>query len=158
MRSIGEFRGTTVFGPLSKSQLWQPIDVGHIGIVLKALAREKFDIWIETVRNGTPNYKLLTMNASEKRVMLTHILGRAYECFCSEDYETLIERAFLKSVMLLTLDGTNDDAIAVEGHNSALALKAPNTPFTLQSYIDCFFLALAVFVSRIQTTHVRTPM
>ena len=141
--------GTCAYGPPNKTQHWQPIDAGHVGAVLKQIARGFFETWMEDTTDGTPNYVRWEENrlsASDKRIMLTYIYGNAYQMLCSAKYDVLRERAFLKTGMLLTLTGENDHVVELENHHGLVGLRAPGLPFVEQEYTDRAYSASANFV------------
>ena len=41
----------SAYGPRNQTEYWQPIDAGHVGAVLKQLARVEFEKWMETASN-----------------------------------------------------------------------------------------------------------
>ena len=143
-------RGTCAYGPQSESQHWQPIDAGHLGAVLKEIARGFFETWLEgSATDGFPNYvrwQTNSLTATDKRIMLTWVYGNAYERLCSPQYDTLRERAFLMTGMLLTLTGENDHVVEFENHHGSLPLSAPGLPFVDQEYTDRAHSASANFV------------
>jgi hypothetical protein len=149
VRRIAAMRGTCTYGPPREMQHWQPIDAGH-GAVLKEIARGFFESWLEgSATDGFPNYvrwETNTLTASAKRIMLTLVYGNAYERLCSPQYDTLRERAFLMTGMLLTLTGENDHVVEFENHHGSLPLSAPGLPFVDQEYTDRAHSASANFV------------
>ena len=150
VRRIAAMRGTCAYGPQGESQHWQPIDAGHLGAVLKEIARGFFETWLEgSATDGFPNYvrwQTNSLTATDKRIMLTWVYGNAYERLCSPQYDTLRERAFLMTGMLLTLTGENDHVVEFENHHGSLPLSAPGLPFVDQEYTDRAHSASANFV------------
>ena len=79
----------SAYGPRNQTEYWQPIDAGHIGAVLKQLARAEFEKWMETVSNPDDppeawryNWHLWESNKmpkKEKRILMTWVFGRAWE-------------------------------------------------------------------------------
>ena len=57
VRKIQALRGEIGYGPPNKTQHWQPIDAGHLGAVLKEVARGFFEQWMEGQKDGVPNYE-----------------------------------------------------------------------------------------------------
>jgi hypothetical protein len=77
------------YGPRNQTEYWQPIDQGHIGAVLKQLARVEFEKWMEQLPEGDgppetweynwQKWESNRMPAKEKRVLMTWVFGRAWE-------------------------------------------------------------------------------
>ena len=113
------------FGPRNQTEYWQPIDAGHIGAVLKQLARAEFEKWMETVSNPDDpaeahvyNWQKWERNripAKDKRVLMTHVFGRAYNQILDPSYRRFRQSAFGNCGALVTLTGINDDTVIFEG-------------------------------------------
>ena len=113
------------FGPRNQTEYWQPIDAGHIGAVLKQLARAEFEKWMETVSNPDDpaeahvyNWQKWERNripAKDKRVLMTHVFGRAYNQILAPRYRRFRQSAFGNCGALLTRTGINDDTVIIEG-------------------------------------------
>jgi hypothetical protein len=79
----------SAYGPRNQTEYWQPIDAGHVGAVLKQLGRAEFEKWMETPSNpDAPSesrqyhwqlWESNKMQASEKRILMTWVFGRAWE-------------------------------------------------------------------------------
>ena len=51
-------KGSSVFGPKSKTEAWQPIDTGGLGSILKAYGRANFEAWLDREDEvGVPNWQ-----------------------------------------------------------------------------------------------------
>jgi hypothetical protein len=61
------------------------------------------------------------ISAKEKRILMTHIYGEAYDKLCSASYAPLIRAAFEKTGILQTRSGKNDGLVTAE------ALKEQHT-------------------------------
>ena len=113
------------FGPRNQTEYWQPIDAGHIGGVLKQLARSEFEKWMETVSNPDDPLEAHVYNwqkwerniitVKDKRVLMTHVFGRAYNQILDPSYHRFRQIAFGNCGALVTLTGINDDTVIVEG-------------------------------------------
>jgi len=79
----------SAYGPRNQTEYWQPIDAGHVGAVLKQLGRAELEKWMETPSNpdAPPEsrqyhwqlWESNKMQASEKRILMTWVFGRAWE-------------------------------------------------------------------------------
>ena len=82
VRKMQELGGEMCFGPPNKTEGWQPIDCGHLGAVLKTLAKGAFETWAdETDEEGTTNWEKWEnkkFSASEKRVLVSWWFGEAW--------------------------------------------------------------------------------
>ena len=84
IRPLQKLGGEGCFGPEGATEGWQPIDAGHIGAVIKTLAKGYFESWMEQFSKSMPdkrNYELWEQNkitASEKRILMTYVFGEAW--------------------------------------------------------------------------------
>ena len=46
-RAVKSMNGECVFGPTNLTEVWQPIDCGHIGATVKAIAMGFFEGWLD---------------------------------------------------------------------------------------------------------------
>ena len=84
IRPLQKIGGEGCFGPENVTEGWQPIDAGHIGAVIKTLAKGCFESWTEQFNVTHPdkrNDELWEQNkitASEKRILMTYVFGEAW--------------------------------------------------------------------------------
>jgi len=94
---------------------------GGIGVRLKDLMGEEQDVWLEEEGNlerWTTGPKQGGLKVWEKRVQVTQWAGRAWEKLCNgtEVSPPYIFEGSARSLgMLITIDGSGDDAIHVQG-------------------------------------------
>ena len=91
-----------LYGPKGKTELWQPIDAGHVGACLKQLCKHEWDKWLDLSTLSPPeqNYNIWVrggMSASEKRVVTTHVVGRAWNAWLDPKYDKMRMVAFVRS-------------------------------------------------------------
>ena len=83
------------FGPATAIEGWQPIDAGHIGAVIKALAKGFMQSWMEQFSLAHPdmrNYELWQqgkITASEKRSLMTFVFGEAWKKLQETKYKRM---------------------------------------------------------------------
>ena len=125
VRPIQKLKGECVYGPPNKTEAWQPIDAGHLAAVLKALAKQAFDIWMMKPYQGQivfespkQNWEVWEDNKftmKEKRILMTWIFGDAWQVLCGPKYNHLRFRAFEKCGLCMTMSGKNDGQVISEG-------------------------------------------
>ena len=107
------------------TDIWQPVDNGY-GALYKRLIGNIQDEWLESQENidlwlGNSEKKLTT---SERRILMTHWVGEAYERLQSEEYNQTRYRCFEKTGCLITADGSNDSKIKPEGLHDYIVAEA----------------------------------
>ena len=81
-------------------------------------SQENIDLWL-----GNSEKNLIT---SERRILMTHWVGEAYERLQLEEYNQTRYRCFEKTGCLITADGSNDSKIKPEGlHDYAVPNALP---------------------------------
>ena len=148
VRALQEAGGQCAYGPANQTEIWQPIDAGHLGATIKSLAKIHFESWMEKPcdpKPATPFRPAMTKNyerweagdltSSEKRILMTWIFGEVFENFRSDKYLHVRQQAFRQSGTHLTLSGVNDDCVLVEGC-ADFSPEPPGTPFDNKLYID----------------------
>ena len=71
------------------------------------------DAWLD-LANNLERWDSAALSASDRRILMTRWVGEAWERFCSPAYDRLRWRAFEKTGLLVTADGTDDDKIMPE--------------------------------------------
>ena len=138
VNAVERIGGQCVYGPRNKTQVWQPIDAGHLGAILKATGKENFERWLcATSRNkkypDKKNWELWESNKlsmREKRILVTWVFGCAWSRVCGQKFKHARVSAFLKTGLLLTLTGVNDWCVAIPG----LKDPGPGMKKTLRTY------------------------
>ena len=102
------------YPPKTSDKGCAPVDNG-LGAMWKAKIGEIQEVWLENDDNAL-KWDNDTMTASEKRVVLTAWAGEAWEWCCSgEEKRGCLRRYLEKAGAMMTMDGTGDDLIALEG-------------------------------------------
>ena len=84
--------GIVWYGVKNATNIWQPVDVG-MGRILKTLVAQEQQDWM-----GNTEKKL---NAKERRILLTHWVGNAYEKLNDSNYTNLRYRCFQRTGCLI---------------------------------------------------------
>ena len=107
--------GVVWFGLPNATDLWQPVDAG-LGELLKTLINHQFTTWLEGESNADRWYgNSQGFTARERRYLISHWAGSAYEELVSDKYKDFWWRQFEKTGCLITADGSEDDKINPEG-------------------------------------------
>ncbi len=127
-----------VYGPKNMTEVWQPVDAGHIGASIKQIAKDKWAEWLEldTLEPGKKNgdvYGENKMRAKDKRIVTTHILGAAFEQWSSPFYDRMRLMAFVGTGAAMTNSGKTDKLARIEGWPHRL--EVPEGMFTDMRYI-----------------------
>jgi hypothetical protein len=96
--------GRLIYGPRGKTDGWQPIDVGGLGAIFKALFRMEQEHWMdltykdEKTNETLPNWRRWesSLTASHKRILTSWWAGQAYEKFVSQPYDHARESSFFR--------------------------------------------------------------
>ena len=109
------------------------------GACVKAMAKEKFENWMEKVSDSPPEtnwekWERNALSASDKRVLSTWLFGEAWEDFCSKKYMNMRRSAFEKGGCGIAASGKNDHLIRVENHGPVWP-PPPGTPFDDDEYL-----------------------
>ena len=90
--------------------LLQPLDT-EVNKPFKEYLREYTDIYLdEQAANGQD---MTTSSVSDKRILTTHVVGRAWSAFCQQK-QYLIRKAFSDVGVTLPISGTCDDEIHIK--------------------------------------------
>ena len=112
---ISSMGGVVWFGLPNATDLWQPVDAG-LGELLKTLINHQFTTWLEGESNADRWYgNSQGFTARERRYLISHWAGSAYEELVSDKYKDFWWRQFEKTGCLITADGSEDDKINPEG-------------------------------------------
>ncbi len=128
-----------MYGPTGRTEGWQPIDAGHIGAIVKALAKEAFQLWMDSPSRQVPGesnwqrWERGALSMREKRILMTHVFGDCWKRFCSQRYHMTRVRAFQRTGCAATLTGANDNLISVDGL-PRLQLAPIGAPFDDEEY------------------------
>ena len=125
VRPIQKLGGECIYGPPYLTEAWQAVDSGHVGACIKAIAKEKMDIWMMKPYTGAHKFETETFNwqvweqnkisAKEKRILMTWVYGEAWDQFCTPKYDYFRRRAMEKCGLLITESGKNDHQVTAEG-------------------------------------------
>ena len=83
--------------------------------VLKVVIKQEFFNWLDDEDHIDEWYGETVFSASEKRILITRWVGKAYRKICDPKYDHLRYRLFEKTRTLITADGSDDDKIQPEG-------------------------------------------
>jgi hypothetical protein len=100
--------GHLIVGPPNRTEVWQPVDAGHVGAVLKMLFRQQWTLWTDSAANWQ-EWESGKMPASRKRVLCTHWWGQAWDIMVNA-YAHTIQSAFMITGMLSTVDPSPNDS------------------------------------------------
>ena len=101
-------------GVANATDIWQPTDAGYAKL-LKVLIKQEFFNWLDDEDNISKWYGETVFSVSEKRILLTRWVGKAYREICDPKYDHLRYRLFKKTGTLITSDDSDDDKIQPEG-------------------------------------------
>ena len=112
--AVGALDGLVWYGVANATDIWQPIDAGYAQL-LKMSIKQEFFKWLDDDDSVDRWYGESISPASEKRILITNWVGKAYRMICSSKYDTLRYRLFQKTGTLITADGSDDELIQPEG-------------------------------------------
>ena len=125
VQPIQDIGGQVGYGPPGKTEAWQPIDAGHVGAVVKSLAKQGLERWLQQPYKGkvhfdheAKNWEVWEQNKftmREKRILMTWLFGDAWAQIQLPKYALLRRRAFEKTGLLITKNGKNDGQVIAEG-------------------------------------------
>ena len=129
--TVEELNGLGWFGIPGATDIWQPVDGGYAS-TLKALIRQKFFNWLDDAENLDKWYGADShITASEKRILITHWVGKAYRKLTSSRYDSFRWRMFGKTGCLITADASEDGNIQPEGLSGYVMPPPPPLHWTL---------------------------
>ena len=113
--TIAKQGGVVWFGLPNATDLWQVVDAGP-GQLVKVLIGQAQRQWLEDDANSELWYgHERGLTAKDRRVLITHWAGEAWNKFVSEEYDSFRLKAWQKTGCLMTADGTDDDLVKPEG-------------------------------------------
>ena len=112
--SVEALGGIVWYGVANATDIWQPIDAGYAQL-LKVLIKQEFFNWLDDKDNIDKWYGEIVFSASEKLILITRWVGKAYRKICDPKYDHLRYRLFEKTGTLITADGSDDEKIQPEG-------------------------------------------
>ena len=112
--SVEALSGIVWYGVANATDIWQPIDAGYAQL-LKVLIKQEFFNWLDDEDNIDKWYGETVFSASDKRMLITRWVGKAYRKICDPKYDHLRYWLFGKTETLITADGSDDDKIQPEG-------------------------------------------
>ena len=116
LSEVRKLSGIVWFGLAGATDIWQLVDCGF-GYMLKSLVRTIQDEWLQSYNSidlwlGNGEEK---PDAKQRRILITHWVGEAYNRLSGEKYASSRYRCFEKTGCLVTADGSGDDKIQPEG-------------------------------------------
>ena len=113
--SVSKLNGVVWYGLPNATDLWQPVDAGYAQI-LKTLICQAQRRWLDDDVNAEKWYGHdSSFTSKERRILITHWIGEAYEKLTSVEYDHLRLRVWQKTGCLITADGSDDQLINPEG-------------------------------------------
>ena len=106
--------GIVWYGVANVTDIWQAIDAGY-ATFLKVLTKQKFFNWLDDEDHIDKWYGETVFSASEKRILITRWVGKAYRKICDPKYDHLRYCLFEKTGTFITSDGSDNDKIQPEG-------------------------------------------
>ena len=114
-RKVSEIGGVCWYGVPNATDIWQPVDAGYAEQLKVQIKHEHFK-WLDSEENAEKWYNVHnTFSASERRILLTHWIGNAYNNLIDTRFDDFRYRLFQKTGCLLTADGSDDSFIQPEG-------------------------------------------
>ncbi len=114
-RSSCQLHGVVWYGLRNATDLWQDVDAG-IAQTLKALVGQNHQQWLDEGNNMDLWYGHEEgLTSMQRRILITHWIGSAWNTLCGADYANLRARCWEKTGCLMTADGSKDERIPLEG-------------------------------------------
>jgi hypothetical protein len=110
-QTVRDIGGWSVNTPSGQTDLVQPVDAG-LGYAVKRAMAEALDIWLMDPDNQELWERTDEWSCSNRRVLLTKWAADAYEKVLASNN---LWRYFERCGILLTLDGSRDERITLEG-------------------------------------------
>ena len=79
----------------------------------KELLQEHTEMYLDTKEDAGDDVE--KWSVSQKRVMVTHVVGKAWDQFCKEK-KGLIEKSFVDVGLNIALDGSEDSKLSIKGY------------------------------------------
>ncbi|MEO0683927.1 MAG: hypothetical protein AAFY76_02490 [Cyanobacteria bacterium J06649_11] len=105
--------GIVWYGLPNATDLWQPVDAGYAEL-LKCFVNQEHTTWLDDEANADKWYGG-KFTAKERRILITHWVGNAYQKLIGPAYDNFRWRMFQKTGCLITANGEEDNLIQPEG-------------------------------------------
>ena len=103
------------YGLPGATDIWQPVDAGYAEL-LKVKVRQAHYKWLDFDENADKWYgEYNRFTASERRILITHWVGEAYNALVDDKYNRFRREIFERTGCLLTADGSGDNLVRPEG-------------------------------------------
>ena len=113
--SVSNINGICWYGLPNATDLWQPVDAGYAQL-LKVLITQDHHTWLDSEENAEKWYDSEEkFTAKERRILITHWAGEAYNKLSTSSYDNFRKRMWQKTGCLITADGSDDNLIQPEG-------------------------------------------
>jgi hypothetical protein len=99
--------------PLGCTGLLQPLDTA-INKPIKELLREQTEVYTNAREDAGDDIE--KWSVSQKRVMVTHVVGEAWSQFCTEK-KSLIEKSFVDIGLNIASNGSEDSKLSIKGYD-----------------------------------------
>ena len=111
--AVANSSGVAWYGLPNATDLWQPVDAGYAEL-LKVFVNQEQTKWLDDDSNADKWYGG-SFTAKERRILITHWVGKAYEKIIGPEYELFRWRMFQKTGCLITANSEDDEKIQPEG-------------------------------------------
>ena len=96
------------YGVPGATDIWQPVDAGYAE-QLKTLVKQVHYKWLNNDENAEKWHRTdIKFTASERRILISHWVGKAYASLTDKRFDDYQRRLFDKTGCLLTTDGSED--------------------------------------------------
>ena len=113
-KEVANAGGVCWYGLPGATDIWQPVDAGYAEL-LKVKVRQAHYKWLDSDENADKWYgEDNQFTASERRILITHWVGEAYNALVDERYDRFRREIFERTRCLLTADGSGDDLVRPE--------------------------------------------
>ena len=109
-KEVANAGGVCWYGLPGATYIWQPVDAGY-GEILKVKVRQAHYKWLNSNANADKWYRDNLFTTSERRILITHWVGEAYNALVDERYDRFRREIFERTGYLLTADGSGDDLV-----------------------------------------------